>query len=374
MSGAMGAADGEISALAAAGNLLSLTAAAAAAAADSGDMRMAADTRLQGRALVGDIGGTNARLALCHLEDGSLSEIEVHSAREAPRLQDCIRRFLDEHAAGVDYACLAVACPVTSDQVQFTNCPWEFSIARLQQELGLRRLIVINDFTAQSMSIPGMDPAALVQVGGGQSVPGAPIAVYGAGTGLGVAHLICHDGTWLPLPGEGGHMDLSPGSMLEDLVLITLRARIGHVSAERVLSGPGLVNLYEAIAMRSGRLQEHLTPADVTRQALEQPGDGDCREALMTFCTLMGRFGGNLALLMGTFGGVYITGGIVPRFLQFFEHSPFRQAFEDKGRFRGYLERIPTYVVTDTRAGLRGAGAMLRQELGAVLVQPAACP
>ena len=205
------------------------------------------------------------------------------------------------------------------------------------------------------------------KIGGGEPDPNAPIAVYGAGTGLGVAHLIKHGTRWIPLSGEGGHVDLAPANMSEDMILIALRARIGHVSAERVLSGPGLLNLYEAIAMRNERLRTGLTPADITASALSSNPDPDCLEALNTFCRLMGRFGGNLALTLGTFGGVYVAGGVVPRFIEFFKQSQFRKAFEDKGRFKSYLERIPAYVITEPKAGLLGAAATLRQELGAVL-------
>ena len=324
-------------------------------------------TQLSGTALIGDIGGTNARLALCSLEDGSITRQAVYSARENPSLEACIRRFMDEQGGDFRYACIAIACPVQKDHIKMTNNSWEFSKTELQKSLGLEKLMVINDFTAQSMCIPCLDRSKLIKVGGEEPVKGSPIAVYGAGTGLGVAHLVHHGDKWIPLPGEGGHVDLATGNMSEDLIVISMRARIGHVSAERVLSGPGLVNLYEAIAMRNERIREGMTPEDVTRGALESPKDVDCEEALNTFCILMGRFGGNLALTVGTFGGVYIAGGIVPRFSDYFIKSGFRRAFESKGRFKGYLESIPVYIVTDPQAGLKGAGATLRQELGAVL-------
>ncbi|MBU3826881.1 MAG: glucokinase [Candidatus Anaerobiospirillum merdipullorum] len=322
---------------------------------------------LSGMALVGDIGGTNARLALCNLEDGTLSTPIIYSALENDSLESCILKFRQETHYDFKSACIAIACPITGDYVKMTNNPWEFSQQQLKNAIGLDDLIVINDFTAMSMSVPCLDKKHVVKIGGGESDPHAPIAVYGAGTGLGVAHLVHIGNQWISLPGEGGHVDLAPANMAEDLILLTMRARIGHVSAERVLSGPGLVNLYEAIAMRNERLRTDMSPADVTSKALSNPPDPDCLEALETFCRMMGHFGGNLALTMGTFGGVYIAGGVVPRFIEFFKQSKFRDAFEDKGRFRGYMERIPTYVITDTKAGLRGAGATLRQALGAIL-------
>lgn len=324
-------------------------------------------TQLQGQALVGDIGGTNARLALCDLADGSISTPIIYSALENESLESCILKFRQETNSNFTAACIAIACPITGDYVKMTNNPWEFSQKQLKENCGLEKLIVINDFTAMSMSVTCLDRNKLIKIGGDEPDPKAPIAVYGAGTGLGVGHVIKVGDKWLQLPGEGGHVDLAPANMSEDMILIAMRARIGHVSAERVLSGPGLVNLYEAIAMRNERLQEGLTPADVTSRALANPADPDCLEALQTFCRLMGRFGGNLALTLGTFGGVYIAGGVVPRFIDFFVNSKFREAFEDKGRFKDYLKRIPVYVITDGKAGLKGAAATLRQELGAIL-------
>ena len=324
-------------------------------------------TALTGQALVGDIGGTNARLALCNLSDGTLSDPIIYSALENDSLESVIHKFRQETKVDFKAACIAIACPVNQDYIKMTNNPWEFSKSQLKQNLGLDTLLVINDFTAMSMSVTCLPRESLVKIGGGEPDPTAPIAVYGAGTGLGVAHLIKHGDKWIPLSGEGGHVDLAPANMSEDMILIALRARIGHVSAERVLSGPGLLNLYEAIAMRNERLRTGLTPADVTASALSPNPDPDCLEALNTFCRLMGRFGGNLALTLGTFGGVYVAGGVVPRFIEFFKQSQFRRAFEDKGRFKSYLERIPAYVITEPKAGLMGAGATLRQELGAVL-------
>lgn len=324
-------------------------------------------SQLNGYALVGDVGGTNARLSLVNLADGSISNPIIYSAVENDSLESVILKFKQETGAEFSSACIAIACPITGDYIKMTNNPWEFSISSMKTSLGLDNLMVINDFTAMAMSVTCLDKDALVKIGGGEPDKSAPIAVYGAGTGLGVAHVIHVGDQWIPIPGEGGHVDLAPANMSEDMILLALRARIGHVSAERVLSGPGLVNLYEAIAMRNERVRPNLKPSDVTGGALSLPCDPDCLEALNTFCKLMGRFGGNLALTMGTFGGVYIAGGVVPRFIEFFKNSKFREAFEDKGRFKDFLRKIPVYVITDTKAGLRGAGAVLRQKMGAIL-------
>ena len=314
-------------------------------------------------ALVGDVGGTNARLALCAMNSGEISQAKTYSGLDYPSLEAVIRVYLEEHNTQVEDACIAIACPIKGDWVAMTNHTWEFSIAEMKQNLGLKHLEIINDFTAVSMAIPVLADSDKLQFGGAAAQEGKPVAVYGAGTGLGVAHLVKAADQWLSLPGEGGHVDFAPNSEEEDDVLYALRAELGHVSAERLLSGPGLVNLYRGLVLADERIPEALQPKDVTERALADSCT-DCRRALSLFCVLMGRFGGNLALNMGTFGGVYIAGGIVPRFLEFFKSSGFRVAFEDKGRFQGYLKDIPVFLITHEHPGLLGSGAYLRQSLG----------
>ncbi|QHM71943.1 glucokinase [Mixta intestinalis] len=317
-------------------------------------------------ALVGDVGGTNARLALCEVETGLISQVTTYSTSEHPSLEAVIRLFLQAQALEVKDGCIAIACPITEDWVEMTNHDWAFSTQALKTSLGFDHLEIINDFTAVSMAIPMLTENDVLQFGGGAAVKDKPIAVYGAGTGLGVAHLVHVDRRWVSLPGEGGHVDLASNSVEEDMILQVLREELGHVSAERVLSGSGLVNLYRAIVKADNRVPENLKPKDVSERALADSCT-DCRRALSLFCVLMGRFGGNLALNLGTFGGVYIAGGIVPRFLEFFKASGFRAAFEDKGRFRDYVHAIPVYMITHDQPGLLGAGAHLRQTLGRVL-------
>jgi glucokinase len=317
-------------------------------------------------ALVGDVGGTNARLALCELSSGTITLPKTYSGLEHPSLEAVIRLYLAEHQVPVSEACIAIACPVNGDWVAMTNHSWEFSIAQMQADLGLARLLVINDFTAVSMAVPVLGEDDRIQLGGGQAQAGKPVAIYGAGTGLGVAHLVQAAGQWLSLPGEGGHTDFAANTEEEDAVLQVMRAELGHVSAERFLSGPGLVNLYRGLVKSDGREPAELAPKDITERALA--GDClDCRRTLSLFCVLMGRFAGNLALNMGTFGGIYIAGGIVPRFQAFFLASGFRVAFEDKGRFKPYLKEIPVFLITHQGPGLLGAGAYLRQAMGIAL-------
>ncbi|MEM6161763.1 glucokinase [Erwinia sp. P6884] len=317
-------------------------------------------------ALVGDVGGTNARLALCDVENGAVSHAKTFSTADYDSLEAVIRFYLDEQKQAVTDGCIAIACPITEDWVEMTNHDWAFSTSKMKANLGFDHLEIINDFTAVSMAIPMLSEDDIMQFGGSAPVKDKPVAVYGAGTGLGVAHLVHVDKRWVSLPGEGGHVDLAANSDEEDMILEVLRAELGHVSAERVLSGAGLVNLYRAIVKSDNRVPENLKPKDVSQRALDDSCT-DCRRALALFCVMMGRFGGNLALTMATFGGVYIAGGIVPRFLEFFKASGFRAAFEDKGRFRDYVQNIPVYLITHDKPGLLGAGAHLRQTLGSVL-------
>lgn len=211
-------------------------------------------------ALVGDVGGTNARLALCDIASGEISQAKTYSGLDYPSLEAVIRVYLEEHKVEVKDGCIAIACPITGDWVAMTNHTWAFSIAEMKKNLGFSHLEIINDFTAVSMAIPMLKKEHLIQFGGAEPVEGKPIAVYGAGTGLGVAHLVHVDKRWVSLPGEGGHVDFAPNSEEEAIILEILRAEIGHVSAERVLSGPGLVNLYRAIVKADNRLPENLKP------------------------------------------------------------------------------------------------------------------
>lgn len=317
-------------------------------------------------ALVGDVGGTNARLALCEVENGAISQAKTFSTADYDSLEAVIRFYLAEQQQDVTDGCIAIACPITDDWVDMTNHDWAFSTSKMKANLGFEHLEIINDFTAVSMAIPMLTEQDVMQFGGTTPVKDKPVAVYGAGTGLGVAHLVHVDKRWVSLPGEGGHVDFAANSEEEDLILEVLREELGHVSAERVLSGAGLVNLYRAIVKADNRVPENLKPKDVSQRALDDSCT-DCRRALAMFCVIMGRFGGNLALTMGTFGGVYIAGGIVPRFLEFFKASGFRAAFEDKGRFKDYVQNIPVYLITHEKPGLLGAGAHLRQTLGTIL-------
>lgn len=298
--------------------------------------------------LIADIGGTNARFALA--VNGQVQhELELRCA-EFPEFTQAVEHYLDQvgakHAAHRPHeAAIAIAAPLAGDQINMTNHPWRFSVKELRAELRLRRLIVLNDFTALAMAIHHLPRDTFRQVGGTYAAPEAVVALIGAGTGLGVSGLIPNGDAWVPLQGEGGHTTLAPGNERELQILQQLWQRFEHVSAERVISGPGLVNLYEAICAIRGRHSHGLSPADITQRALDN-SDSCCAEALETFCGLLGSVAGNLVLTLGAVGGVYIGGGIVPKLGDYFARSPFRARFEQKGRFVAYLAPVPAYVIT----------------------------
>jgi glucokinase len=272
----------------------------------------------------------------------------------------CLREYLrDQALPAPQQVGFGIATAVTGDVVAMTNHPWRFSIAGLRAELGIERLVVLNDFEALAHAVPVLGADALAAIGGGQAVAGANLAVIGPGTGLGVSGLVADGrGGWRVIVGEGGHVTLAAATAREASLLAVMRERFGHVSAERALSGPGLVNLYEAACILDGESARALEPADVMTRGLER-SDVQCEEAVTTFAALLGNVAGNLALTLGARGGVYIGGGIVPRLGARFAELPFRERFESKGRFRGYLEAIPTRVITTDAPALVGAARAL---------------
>lgn len=317
--------------------------------------------------LLGDIGGTNARFGWQASAEAPIAQVQVLPCLEHATLLDAIRAYLRQQGLPVPpCAALGIANPVTGDAVRMTNHAWAFTISGLREALGLQRLLFVNDFTALALSLRTLSPDALRLVGGGQAVPDAAIALLGPGTGLGVSGLLPVDGgrTWWPIAGEGGHVTLSARTEREFRVVQALQARYGHVSAERVLSGAGLVDLYHALLGIEGKAGiEIVSPAQVLERAREHPAS-TANEALDLFCAFLGSVAGDLALTLGARGGVYIGGGIVPRLGERFAASPFRNRFEDKGRFKAYLQAIPTWVIdSPVSPALQGAAQALTLHL-----------
>ena len=328
--------------------------------------------------LVADIGGTNARFALIDRATFAVgSRLTVHTAEE-PSLEAALGRWLKTLDESPREAALAVAGPVTQDLFSFTNSPWSFSRSDLQVRLGLDRLLVLNDFEALALSLPHLPPAGIATVGSGMADPGRAIAVLGPGTGLGVGGLLpAGPGRWIALPSEGGHVSFAAETEAEFSLLMAMGLGSGRLSAERLLSGPGLAAVYEALAglvdeepdplgaplglggePAEPKRREPLTGETVTQLALERM-DPIAVKALDLFVLWLGRFAGDVALTLGARGGVYIAGGIAPRILPLLADGRFRAAFEAKGRLSPFVEAIPLHVITTPDAALIGAASAL---------------
>ena len=299
--------------------------------------------------LIGDIGGTHSRLALA---GAGIRKVKVYDNAGFSGLDAIIADYLDrlDAADRPTAAALAVACPVGSDRVHMTNLGWGFSIADYRRRFGLDALHVLNDFAAAALAIPALEQGDVVKIGAGEAVPGRPVGIIGPGTGLGVASLVPCGQTWIPVAGEGGHVTLPPATDEEDRIIATLRRRRGHVSAERLISGPGLTLLYQVLA---GTEDQAPAPEAITRQALSGE-DALAVKALDHFLAMLGTVAGNLALTLGAQGGIYLAGGILPDLAGRLQDSPFRQRFADKGRYREYLEAIPTLLITRDYPALLG--------------------
>ena len=312
--------------------------------------------------LVGDIGGTNARFALVAPGSNQLQSVGTLSCADFGNLDGAVNAYLKQTAAGgIRRASLAFACPVSGETVQMTNNPWIFGKADMQRALGFEQFTILNDFTAMALGVTLVSPEHLHAIGDGEGDEASTKLVIGPGTGLGVSALVPARSGWIPLTTEGGHVDFAPTNELEMAIQRELRERFGRVSVERLLSGEGLVNLYQAMAAIRKESVPTQNPEAITSLAMTGQ-DAFAEQVLRLFCEILGRVAGNAALTLGSFGGVYICGGMVPRFLDFFRASAFRAAFEDKGRMRSLMERIPVFVVSDPHTGLRGAAAALAIE------------
>ncbi|MBI1394443.1 MAG: glucokinase [Betaproteobacteria bacterium] len=304
--------------------------------------------------LVGDIGGTNARFAVVEQGRDSIAHERVLRCADYEDLGAAVEAYLDkEQLKDVEEAAIAVATPVTGDHVSFTNSDWSFSIRQTEARLGLRRLKLVNDFAALALALPVLGNGDLRRVGGGAAVDGKPLAVLGAGTGLGVSGLFPSGSGWIPIEGEGGHTAFSPMTSREVGVLEYLWRRFDHVSTERLASGPGLALIHEALSAMDGAPTDPVSPESVTSEAAQ--GDARSEEAVEMFCGVLGTAAANLCVTIGARGGVYIGGGVVPALGSRFDRSCFRARFEQMGRFSSYVSSVPTFVITASNPALRGA-------------------
>ena len=312
--------------------------------------------------LIADIGVTHARFAL-ETASRQLESVATLRISDFPDLHATVSAYLASIGSPpVHHAAMAVANPVDGDLVRMTNSPWKFSIEEARTKLNLRTLVVVNDFTALAMAVPGLQSDELRQVGGGIARERSVIGVIGAGSGLGVSGIIPVDHGWVALGTEGGHTSFSPRNAREIAILEYAWREFDHVSFERLLSGRGIELMYRAIAQHANKAVESLAAQEITQRALDQ-SDAIAVETLNTFCEILGTASSNLAVTLGARAGIYLGGAIVPRLGEFFDESPFRERFEDKGRFSDYLRDVPTYVINAEQATFRGVSAVLEAQL-----------
>lgn len=321
--------------------------------------------------LVADIGGTNARFALARSVEGGfdIPPPSIYLTADYPTMEKALTAFLD--ATGAPRLAGVAACAAgplegegLSARISMTNCSWDVTAETLAAVTGIARPRLMNDFSALALSLPGLKADELHAVGPAHAaIPRAPLGVLGAGTGLGVSALVFGEGVEVPVPGEGGHVDLAAANAHEAEILSRLQARYGHVSVERVLSGPGLVTLHGVLAELDGKEAPLLTPLDIAARA-RAGDDAYAVETVRLFCGWLGAVAGDLALTLGARGGIYIGGGIVPGWVGrgegLFDEQIFRSRFEAKGRFSSWLARVPVFVILRNDAALLGLARVAR--------------
>ncbi|HEX3675044.1 MAG TPA: glucokinase [Rhizomicrobium sp.] len=318
--------------------------------------------------LVADIGGTHCRFALAGLDTraGTIREPQNFAVADYKGVVAAAKAFLKGEGLKTPPEALvfAVAGPVENGRIHFTNSGWSFSESELRRKLGVKRARLVNDFEAQARAVAVLDPAALVHIGGPKAFDAkadGAIALVGPGTGLGVGGLTREGGVSIALVCEGGHASFAPSDKLEIAILELLARRFGHVSNERLLSGPGLANLFGAMAKIEGVRRKTPAPEQITQAALADPKSFEAR-VFARFCAILGSVAGDVALTMGARAGVLIAGGILPSAVEALRGSEFRARFEAKGRFADYLKAISTRLIVEPHVGLVGAATILRDQ------------
>jgi glucokinase len=313
------------------------------------------------RVLLADVGGTNARFAV--LTDGAVGPIAHMAVADYARFDDALAEFMASRTdrGAIRSAVFGVAGVVEDGRCPLTNSKWVVDASELRARFGLMDIRIVNDFEAVAWSLPRLARGHLRQLGGGRAKLGAPMLVIGPGTGLGVAVYMPRAQDAFVAHSEGGHTTLPGGSLREDAIIETLRKRFGHVSAERALSGPGLKNLYQAIAALDAQTVPERSAEDITQAALAD-SCAVSRATLDTFCALLGEVAGNFALGFCAQGGVFIGGGIAPHMRDYLPRSPFRTRFESKGRMRHYVEPIPAFVILNEDVAFIGLRALATRD------------
>lgn len=324
-------------------------------------MPVASDQTFPFPLLIGDIGGTNARFALlidAYAEPRQLPPIKTG---DFETIEEAMQKsILDKTSLRPRSAILAVAGPIQGDEIPLTNAGWVIRPKDMLASLGLDDVLVINDFEAQALAVAAPADGDIVQIGGGSVLPRSSRVVLGPGTGLGVAGLIFAQNTWIPVPGEGGHVDIGPSSERDFQIWPFLEPIEGRMAREQILCGRGIMNLYRAVCAADGVDPVHPDQADVTTAALAG-ADPAAVETLSLFCTYLGRVAGDMALIFMARGGVFLAGGISQKILSALMQPEFRAAFEDKAPHSALMRTVPTFAVIHPMAALSGLAAFAQR-------------
>ena len=322
--------------------------------------------------LAGDIGGTKTNLGIFirGKRRPLLKRFNSYPSREYNGLENIIDLFLSEYSFKINKACFGIAGPIENGRCKTTNFPWDVSDNRIKKTFGLERVKLINDLSAMAASVPYLTGSEVYILNKSRPQKNGNISLIAPGTGLGQALLVYSDGGYIPVPSEGGHVDFAPGNELEAGLLNDLWKEYGHVSIERVISGIGILNIYNYLKS-TGKYNEPIglskkinsdDPAKVINEAAAEKDQKLCLKTIDTFLSILGATAGNLALTGLTKGGVYIGGGIPPKLLWRFKEDIFMNAFKHKGRFSGLMEKIPVNIILNNNAPLLGAAIVAFKE------------
>ncbi len=319
--------------------------------------------------LIGDIGGTNARFALVNPERAEFSDAVTLQCADFSSANDAIRHYLDELSVDApDVICFAIAGPVVGDSVKVTNNHWTVNAEEIARDFGTSSVRLLNDFEAVALSIPQLQAQELMSIGRPEHkvLPehDFDVAVVGPGTGFGAAGLIRRGRTVVPIVGEGGHIGFAPTSQVQIEVLNVLREKLDRVSLEYLVSGNGIENLYEALSLIHGKERSLRSAPEIFSDSVEGH-DPVASDTTQMFFEILGQVAGDFALTFGAKDGVYIAGGITKRYPELLQQSGFRKAFDDKGKHRDFMGRIPTLLIMHDEPGLLGAAYCALQQSSA---------
>ena len=312
--------------------------------------------------MVGDIGGTNARFALVAPGKSELMSIKTLQCTKFETVQEAINSYISSiNDAEIVSACIASAGTTHLDVFKPANNDWVINKSNVSSALNDIQVNWINDFSAQALATTTLKDNDVIVINQGAIQPERVRLVIGPGTGLGTCGLINSSNGWVPLPAQGGHSDFAPNSSLEIEIWTLLQKQFGHVAVERILSGPGIVNLYKALCQINEKEVLFNSPSEITSAAIKVNPDSISKETLHLFCRIFGSVTGSIALSTGCLGGIYITSDLVRNFLDFFIDSDFLKSFEDKGRLKYYMTDIPIFISKKENMGLIGSTYQLNK-------------